>query len=630
MFDFNELMNLVDGEDFEERPVDIEEFIYGFDYLNITDFGKNKIRLSENQLLLIRASSQIYKESTLISLYGEKEGKRRFRDTCNEIIFQLGKGSGKDFTSTIAVAYIAYLLLCLKDPAAYYGKPGGDSIDILNIAVNAQQAQRVFFENFAIRIERAPWFQGRFEKKAGHFAFDKNINVYSGHSEREAWEGYNVLYVVLDEISAFALDSTSGHQSAKTAQAVYDMYRASVTSRFPEYGKLVLLSFPRFKDDFIQQRYNDVVAEKTVEIKSKTLKLDPALPDGVEGNEFVVEWEVDHIISYKFTRVYALKRASWEVHPERKIEDYTRDFFENYVDALSRFACMPPESIDAFFKDKQKVEAALHASNGVDNETGRFADWFTPDPQKTYFIHVDLAKKHDHCAVSMAHVERWEQKEIGGGLTEPAPVIRVDAVRWWTPTPGNNVNFADVRDYIVSLRHRGFNIRLVTFDRWRSDDMIDFLNGIGMRSELLSVDIHHYTDLAMVIQERRLSAPAIPLLQTELLRLRIMPNGKIDHPRTGSKDLADATCGAVYNSISHTSRNHFDTIEIVTAESLREAEMKQREQEEITNRLNPYIAGNVEGGEEKFKGVINPPKGMLGTDGMPDELSDWIDNLRMI
>lgn len=622
MFDYTDLMNLVSGDDFEERPVDIEEFIYGHDYLNLTDNGKNPMKLSDAQILLIRASSQIYKLETLISLYGEYEGTKRFNETCNEVIFQLGKGSGKDFTSTVACAYIVYLLLCLKDPAAYYGKPGGDSIDILNIAVNAQQANRVFFENFAIRIERSPWFRGKYEKKAGHFAFDKNVNVYSGHSEREAWEGYNVLYVVLDEISAFALDSTSGHQSAKTAQAVYDMYRASVTSRFPEFGKLVLLSFPRFKDDFIQSRYDAVVAEKSTEVLTKTLKLDPRLPDGTEGNEFTVEWERDHIISYKLPKVFALKRASWEVNPTKVIEDYTRDFFENYIDALSRFACMPPESIDAFFKDADKVDQALSGTNGVDNETGRFVDWFTPDPAKRYYVHVDLAIKHDHCAVSLAHVERWERKEIGAGMTEPAPVVRVDAVRWWTPTPDKNVDFAEVRDYIVSLRQRGFNIKLVTFDRWRSDDMIEFLNGIGIRAEVLSVDIKHYTDLAMVVQERRLVAPQIPLLRKELLRLRIMPNGKIDHPRSGSKDLADATCGAVFNAISLTPRNQFDTIEVVTYESLREEEMRQRELENYDNLPNPW--------EEKDNtaGKIIPPK--RNKEDMPAELANWMDNLRIL
>ena len=41
-----------------------------------------------------------------------------------------------------------YKLLCLKDPAVYFGKPPGDAIDIINVAVNAQQAKNVFFKGF--------------------------------------------------------------------------------------------------------------------------------------------------------------------------------------------------------------------------------------------------------------------------------------------------------------------------------------------------------------------------------------------------------------------------------------------------------------------------------------------------
>ena len=117
--------------------------------------------LSEYQYQLIRASTQIYKRTTLHNLYGEIEGEKRWKQTCNEIIFQLRNGSGKDFTSTVACAYVVYLLLCLKDPADYYGKPPGDTIDILNVAINAQQAQNVFFKGFKTRIERSPWFQGK-------------------------------------------------------------------------------------------------------------------------------------------------------------------------------------------------------------------------------------------------------------------------------------------------------------------------------------------------------------------------------------------------------------------------------------------------------------------------------------
>ena len=150
---FNDLIDILDGEEFDERPVDLQTFVTSPDYLGLPP-------LSEHQYTLIEKSSQIYKESTLIKLFGETEGIRRYKQTCNEVIAQLGKGSGKDYCSTISVSYIVYLLLCLKDPATYYGKPPGDTIDILNIAVNAQQANNVFFKGLKTRIERSPWFIG--------------------------------------------------------------------------------------------------------------------------------------------------------------------------------------------------------------------------------------------------------------------------------------------------------------------------------------------------------------------------------------------------------------------------------------------------------------------------------------
>ncbi len=349
---FNDLIDILDGEEFDERPVDLRTFVTSPDYLGLPP-------LSEYQYTLIEKSSQIYKESTLIKLFGEEEGKRRFKQTCNEVIAQLGKGSGKDYCSTISVSYIVYLLLCLKDPATYYGKPPGDTIDIINIAVNAAQANNVFFKGFKTRIDRSPWFTGKYDPKASEIRFDKSVNVYSGHSEREAFEGYNVIAVILDEISGFATENTTGHDQAKTADAIYDMYRGSVVSRFPDYGKVILLSFPRFKNDPIQKFYDSVVAEKETIIRTKVLKMDENLPDGTVGNEVTVEWEEDNIISYTIPKTYAIKRPTWEINPTKKIEDFKVEFYKNMPDALSRFACMPPEAVDAFFKSREKIEKAF-------------------------------------------------------------------------------------------------------------------------------------------------------------------------------------------------------------------------------------------------------------------------------
>lgn len=577
-FDFNDLIDMLDGEEFEERPVDLRTFVSSPEYLGLPP-------LSEYQYTLIEKSSQIYKESTLIKLFGEEEGRRMFKQTCNEVIAQLGKGSGKDYSSTIAVAYQVYLLLCLKDPATYYGKPPGDTIDIINIAINAQQANNVFFKGFKTRIERSPWFVGKYDPKASEIKFDKNVTVYSGHSEREAWEGYNVLTVILDEISGFATDNTTGHDQAKTADAIYDMYRASVISRFPDCGKIILLSFPRFKNDPIQKFYDSVIAEKEVVIRSQLVKMDEDLPDGIEGNEILVEWEEDHIISYALPKTYALKRPSWEVNPTKKIEDYRAEFYKNMSDALGRFACMPPEMVDAFFKSREKIEKAFNKMPLAIDKFGRLEEWFQPDPDKEYFLHVDLAQKHDHCAVSMAHVDRWVNVRITNEYSQPAPIVHVDAIRYWTPTAEKSVDFTEVKDYILSLRTRGFKIRVCTFDRWNSHDMMQQLKAYGINTEILSVAKKHYDDMAMIVLEDRLTGPHLKLLIDELLQLKIMKD-RVDHPRKGSKDLADAVCGSVFNAISRTRVNTDNEIKIHTYESM-EMDNYFEEKEESINLIRP-------------------------------------------
>src|SRR6266542_3401718 len=557
-----EVFNALSDTEFDEKPVDIETFVSSKDYLGIK-------QLSKYQYSLVKAMSQIYKEETLINLYGIEEGEARYRQTCNEIVMQLGKGSGKDFTSTIAVAYVVYLLLCLKDPAVYYGNEPGDAIDIINIAINADQANRVFFKNFKNRIENCPWFAGKYVDKAGEILFNKNISVYTGHSEREAFEGYNTIIVILDEISGFAeADESDGANEdeealKKTSKGIYKMYRGSVTSRFDEFGKLVLLSFPRHKNDFIQKRYDKVVAEKEIIIRTATLKLDPDLPDGIEGNEFDVSWEEDHILRYTHPRTFALKRPSWDVNPNKRIEGYTRDFYDDPDDALGRYACMPTNSTTGFFKNKQAIDDSFVTHNGVD-EDGIFLESFRPKDGIKYFVHVDLAQKHDHCAVAIAHVEKWVEVSVGNIYAETHPLIKIDAVRWWTPTKKKSVDFADVRDYIISLRRKGFDLKLVTFDRWSSHDTMNILkNDHGIETELLSVAKKHYDDFLSVLYDKRLIGPKIELLIDELKELKLVGN-KVDHPRKGSKDLSDAVCGAIYNAIDGTPRPVEQIIEALT------------------------------------------------------------------
>ena len=588
---FDDFLEALKDNNFKEMPVDAKTFVEGEDYLG-------QPPLSDIQYDIVEAMSQIYKLEDVIEIMGPEEGTRYYKKyTKNEIILQLGKGSGKDFTSTVACAYIVYKLLCLKDPARYFGKPSGDAIDIINVAINAQQAKNVFFKGFKTKIERSPWFAGKYNAKAESIEFDDSITVYSGHSERESHEGLNLILAVLDEISGFAQEVGTGNEQGKTADNIYKAFRASVDSRFPDLGKVALLSFPRYPGDFISQKYDDVIAEKEVINYTHKFIMNPDLPEDAAGNSLEINWDEDTILSYKYPGVFALKRPTWIVNPTRQIDDFKLAFYTDLGDAMQRFACVPTYSTDAFFKQIDKVRSCMTLRNPLDPHR-RFDEVFKPDPDKIYYVHADLAQRHDKCAVAIAHVDKWVNIQVIKDYAQVAPVVVVDAVAWWEPKIEGPVNLSEVKQWIQNLRRLGFNIGMVSFDRWQSFDIQNELKQVGMRTETVSVAKKHYEDMAMLVYEERLAMPAIDLLFEELTELKIMKNNRVDHPRKSSKDLADAVCGAIFGAISHTPKDNNTEIEIHTF------------------RDRPR--------------VDTPMSGVIEYKPMPDDVRDYLDRFNLI
>jgi len=253
---------------------------------------------------------------------------------------------------------------------------------------------------------------------------------------------------------------------------------------------------------------------------------------------------------------------------------------------MMRFACMPTYSSDAFFKQIDKVEKCMNTRNPLDSFR-RFDEAFVPDPDKTYYIHADLAQKHDKCAVAIAHVDKWVNIQVIKDYEQVAPIVVVDAVAWWEPRAEGPVNLSEVKQWIMNLRRQGFNIGMVSFDRWQSFDIQNELQAVGIRTETVSVAKKHYEDLAMMIYEERVSIPRIPILLEEMSELKIMRGNRVDHPRKKSKDLADAVTGAVFGAISHTPKNNNTEIEVHTWSSSARLAEKDRDMVELGNPKMP-------------------------------------------
>jgi len=80
---------------------------------------------------------------------------------------------------------------------------------------------------------------------------------------------------------------------------------------------------------------------------------------------------------------------------------------------------------------------------------------------------------------------------------------------------------------------------------------------------------------------------------------------KVDHPRKGSKDLADAVCGSIYNAISRTKIENNQEISIHTYDSMIIDNYLEEKQDSV--RMN----------------VIRPPR-------MPQDLADAIEGMSLI
>ena len=147
---------------------------------------------------------------------------------------------------------------------------------------------------------------------------------------------------------------------------------------------------------------------------------------------------------------------------------------------------------------------------------------------------------------------------------ETLPVINVDLIHSWEASIGAEINFSSIRQMIVDLC-RKFDVAKVTFDRWQSVEMIQSLRSQGINADFHSVKKTDYDTLTTAIYDTRLRGYWNEILvEEELLKLRLFANNKIDHPASGSKDLADALAGSVWNCMDNIVMDSEIEIEILT------------------------------------------------------------------
>ena len=574
----SEKMNNLLYEDWNEIPVDIETFIHDKYYL-----GRG-LTNAEGKFTLFP-----YWEELLKKIYPDPLGPAR----CNTLALTGAIGIGKSTEAVIIGLYELYRMLCLKNPAVYYGIMSTDVISFAVINITIDAAQGVAWSKLQNMIQESEWFMQhgtvtKSDNPEWYPSAKSNIELICGSQPRH-FIGRALFWAFFDEIS-FIPNQDVEKQKQKATELVSSA-TARMQSRFMRGTSnptiLVLASSKRTEQSFLETWIEN---KKKNESKT-TIIVDE--PQWIIRTDKASERTFKIAIGNKFLPSEVLPPDVTDEECQNYIErgfrllDVPIGYYENFIDdidiALTDIAGVSTSSTSNYISGEKitacKTEEFMNPFSKEIVELG------TDDPEELYdffdldkvpqniknrplYIHLDMSLSGDKTGIGGVFIKGKqppregvaESKEL---LFQLGFVVSVKAPR------GQQVSFQKTRNFIYWLKDQGFKIKGITSDTFARSGVEQDLLAKGYNYSILSVDrtnnnvCEPYAYLKNCIYERRLLLPrkGINLLTEELVGLkRNNNNGKVDHDPSGinSKDSADAICGATFNASKHAEEFAYD------------------------------------------------------------------------
>lgn len=438
--------------------------------------------------------------------------KKGFLDFYNknykEMVAVTGMRAGKTTLSSCFAAYELYKLLVLGKPNKYYGMPTGQDIHIINVATSATQALDTVFSQVESRIENSDWFMRQeFKKKKGEYRFKTNdcdIVVRSEHSNSSSLAGKTAKCVILDELARF----TEGTSGASDAEIIYDTLNRT-TQTFGDEGKMITISSPMVKDDLLMQ----------------------LLRTGRNDDD-----------------VLTIHKPTWEANPNITKESLKREFKRNPEGAQRDFGAEPPASKEPYFKERERIERVIDESIPTPEY-----EYHVPDLEpieEPVFLAGDPALKNDAFGIAMAYINTQKNKVDEDG-TEVS-YIEVPLAHCFEPRGYENaeIDAGRVVNYITNLIET-HNVRMFITDIWNYPEALQKIKNRGIPVEQNHVQKAEYDTLKEKIYTEMIRMPQSKATE-ELKKLELKGGKRVDHPKNGSKDVADAVANAVYAATQNT------------------------------------------------------------------------------
>lgn len=508
-------------------------------------------------------------------------------------------GSGKNYFTDMAMAYVIYDLSSYYSPQLEFGLAPGSSIVFMMQSASIKLAKSVMYNQFKARISLCPYFIKCFpfdKKVKTELRFPNDIIVVPLSSTDTAALGMNIFGGAQDELSFMPVIARS--KKASSQNKVYDqaatLYNAvirRIESRFlilgKVPGKLFLIGSANYPGNFIDRKIQDTKLRIEAGEKVSTFTMSMAqwesLPkdrfsEGVFRIELPSENSAGKILEEG-------EEPSLGAEVKNVPIDYKERFQVDFEGSLRDIAGIAVGSVSKFIRDVDKIILAatkhgdifnkeqLFTLDTMDQRSSTLVDDIVNmkyieeylDSDTKFGVHIDLALTGDSAGVAVGRVfgfkkklketpEEEEQKSEPSNsllsVPETLPVFCIDGALSILPPPNREIDLFMIRDLILFLK-RHINIVFATLDSYESAMMMQSFRSHRISSTVQSVDRspQPYKDFKTAILTERILYPNHPVLLKEVKSLIRDPiTGKIDHPPGGSssKDVSDCAAGIVH------------------------------------------------------------------------------------
>lgn len=196
------------------------------------------------------------------------------------------------------------------------------------------------------------------------------------------------------------------------------------------------------------------------------------------------------------------------------------------------------------------------------------------------FVHFDLSLTGDntgmfaHAVIETNNTVDTDFNTHVKGVANNLQFIPIFGARISPLVKGEQVPYYKLRDFVINLRDKyNLNILGISADGYQSADMLQNFRIHGFLTSQLSMDKAPslgYKTARTALNEGRVIMLDDDFLKTELIRLQEnRRTEKVDHPVVnGSKDMADAWAGSIFNAVKYNEKHPVVNITRVTIEDV--------------------------------------------------------------